>query len=48
MRRVTNALIPQETQDRYLNNGDDPEGDDAQSDDSEDDGGEGDNTDDDG
>ncbi len=48
MRRVTNALIPQEIQDRYLNNGDQPEGDDAQSDDSEDDGGEGDNSDDDG
>ena len=48
MRRVTNALIPQEIQDRYLNNGDDPEGDDAPSDDSEDDGGEGDNSDDDG
>ena len=36
MRRVTNALIPQEIQDRYLNNGEDAEGDDEESDDSAD------------
>ena len=43
MRRVTNALIPQEIQDRYLSGSDSAERDDSESGDSGDDAGDGDN-----